>query len=134
MCLSHSWHKLYNCAQMEKYPGKGKIEGICHSFMILELTSHSMGLPHQPNALDNRFADIGHFSESCGEPMWQRQGQTQIQLIVQLLSKIPSFYWPVSQTNSQQGVGSTGPKTVSNVSVSVTSRKHISMQYVISMQ
>ena len=29
--------------------------------------------------------------------------------------------------------GSTGPKTVNNLSVSVTSRKHISMQYVISM-
>ena len=104
MRLSHSWHKLCICVQMKEYPGKGKNEGVCHASMILELTGQSMGLPHQPNALDTRFAAIVHFSASYGEPMWQRQGRPQIQGIVELLSKIPSIYWPLSQTNSQQGI------------------------------
>lgn len=72
MCLSHSWHKLYSCVQMMESPKEPKNEGRCRSSMILELTALSMGLPHQPNALDNRFVGIVHFSESCGEPMWQR--------------------------------------------------------------
>ncbi|KAJ7386217.1 hypothetical protein OS493_010612 [Desmophyllum pertusum] len=57
---------------MTESPKEPKNEGRCRSSMILELTALSMGLPHQPNALDNRFVGIVHFSESCGKPMWQR--------------------------------------------------------------